>query len=59
VADRPFLLHVSLKHEQVVDASVYPFVVAAVRALDGLSLASVTYFVGENGSGKTACIAAR
>ena len=46
----PFLLHVSLKHEQIVDASAYPFVVPAVRALDALPLASVTYFVGENGS---------
>lgn len=58
VADRPFLLRVSLKHEKVVDASAYPFVVPAVRALDGLSLASVTYFVGENGSGKSTLLEA-
>ena len=58
VPDRPFLLRVSLKHEQVVDASAYPFVAPAVRALDGLTLASVTYFVGENGSGKSTLLEA-
>jgi predicted ATPase len=58
VADPPFLLHVSLKHEQVVDPSAYPFVVPAVRALDALPLASVTYFVGENGSGKSTLLEA-
>ena len=56
--DRPFLLNVSLKREQVVDPSAYPFVVPAVRALDALPLASVTYFVGENGSGKSTLLEA-
>ena len=58
VVDPPFLLQVSLKREQVVDASVYPFVVPAIGALDNLPLANVTYFVGENGSGKSTILEA-
>jgi predicted ATPase len=58
VASPPFLLHVSLKQEHVLDPSLYPFALPAVRALDALPLASVTYFVGENGTGKSTLLEA-
>jgi len=36
----------------------YPFSLPAVRAIDGLELDRVTYFVGENGSGKSTVLEA-
>lgn len=58
VPDVPFLLKVLLKREQTYDRTAYPFCIPAVQALDGLALANVTYFVGENGSGKSTILEA-
>ena len=44
--------------ERIHDPKVYPFSLPAVQALDGLELSAVTYFVGENGSGKSTILEA-
>ncbi len=44
--------------DRIEDAAVYPFSLPAVQALDGLSLSAVTYFIGENGSGKSTILEA-
>jgi len=49
----PFVRSIDLVRDTVEDLDAYPFALAAVRALDELPLAAVTYFVGENGSGKS------
>jgi len=54
----PFLRNVILMRDQIEDATVYPFDIPAVQALDGLALSAVTYFVGENGSGKSTILEA-
>ncbi len=54
----PFLRSVLLVHERIKDSNVYPFSLPAVQALDGLKLSAVTYFVGENGSGKSTILEA-
>jgi len=49
-----FVRSVSLIRERVEDLSRYPFCIPAVRSLDVLSLhPRVTFFVGENGTGKS------
>lgn len=58
VAQAPFLRTVSLKQEKIEKPTEYPFSLPAVKALDGLRLAAVTYFVGENGSGKSTILEA-
>lgn len=40
------------------DPSVYPFSIPAVKGLGGLELSTVTYFIGENGSGKSSILEA-
>ena len=40
------------------DPSVYPFSIPAVQGLGGLELSTVTYFIGENGSGKSSILEA-
>ena len=57
VLNAPFLLKVSLKREQM-GGQDYPFCLPTVQALDGLPLARVTYFVGENGTGKSTVLEA-
>lgn len=57
-AQAPFLRTVSLKREKIEKPGEYPFSLPAVQALDGLRLATVTYFVGENGSGKSTILEA-
>ena len=56
--EAPFLRSVQLMRERIEDESVYPFSLATVQALDGLTFAPVTYFVGENGSGKSTILEA-
>jgi predicted ATPase len=52
--DSPFLLRTQLVRERIEDPGSYPFAIPAIAQLDGLALhPRVTYFVGENGSGKS------
>lgn len=44
--------------DRIEDPSLYPFSIPAVQALDGLELSAVTFFVGENGSGKSTILEA-
>jgi predicted ATPase len=54
-----FLRSVTLLRERIEDPSRYPFNIAAVQALDGLELhPQVTFFVGENGCGKSTLVEA-
>jgi predicted ATPase len=54
----PFLRSVMLVRERIERPDAYPFTLPAVQALDGLKLSTVTYFVGENGSGKSTILEA-
>lgn len=47
-----------MREDRVADPSVYPFSIPAVQKLDGLKLSQVTYFIGENGSGKSSILEA-
>jgi predicted ATPase len=48
-----FLRRVTLLKEKITDLITYPFTVPAIRRMDTLDFNSaVTFFVGENGSGK-------
>ncbi len=54
-----YINKITLKRELVKDYSQYPFSVAAVKTLSSLSLkAPVTFFVGDNGTGKSTMIEA-
>ncbi|AKU96001.1 ABC transporter, ATP-binding protein [Labilithrix luteola] len=53
-----FIRNVFLVEERIANTNEYPFTIPAVRALDGLSFSQVTYFVGENGSGKSTILEA-
>jgi predicted ATPase len=56
--ESPFLKSVILMRDRIPDPDAYPFALPTVQALDGLALSSVTYFVGENGSGKSTILEA-
>lgn len=56
---RPFLRGIRLDRGQVPDFEVYPFCIPAVRALGELTFhEEVTFFVGENGTGKSTLLEA-
>ncbi len=56
---KPYLREISLKRERLPALDHYPFSIPAVRELDGLSFhPDVTFFVGENGSGKSTMLEA-
>src|SRR5688572_18404066 len=54
----PFLRSLRLMRERIERPGEYPFSLPVVQALDGLTLAAVTYFIGENGSGKSTILEA-
>jgi len=54
----PFIRSVILVRERIDQPDAYPFSLPAVQGLDGLPLSAVTYFVGENGSGKSTILEA-
>jgi predicted ATPase len=56
--ESPFLRSIILVRERIEDPDAYPFSLPAVQALDGLTLSAVTYFIGENGSGKSTILEA-
>ena len=51
---KPYLLHASLRPDVEIDYGSYPFSIPAVRELGNINFhPNVTFFVGENGSGKS------
>lgn len=54
----PFLRRVELVEERIEDPKAFPFHLPVVRDLSGLPLSPVTYFIGENGSGKSTILEA-
>ena len=54
----PFLRSITLLRGKMGDANGYPFSLPAVRALESLDFAPVTFFVGENGTGKSTLLEA-
>jgi predicted ATPase len=51
---KPYLLHASFRPDAEVDCDSYPFNIPAVRELENIAFhPNVTFFVGENGSGKS------
>lgn len=53
------LRSVTLLRDKVLDWSVYPFVIPAIRTLETLEIRSrICFFVGENGSGKSTLLEA-
>lgn len=56
---RPYLLHASFRPDADFDFDSYPFNVPAVRELENITFhPNVTFFVGENGSGKSTVLEA-
>jgi predicted ATPase len=51
---KPYLLHASFRPDAEIDFESYPFNIPAVRELETMTFhPNVTFFVGENGSGKS------
>ncbi len=56
---KPYLLHASFRPDVAIDHDTYPFNIPAVRELSHISFhPNVTFFVGENGSGKSTVLEA-
>jgi predicted ATPase len=59
LAARPYLQKIELKSDMEYDADAYPFNIPAVREMGTLEFhADVTFFVGENGAGKSTVLEA-
>jgi len=56
---KPYLQQISLRPETLIDLDAHPFDIPAVRALGAIDFhADVTFFVGENGAGKSTMLEA-
>lgn len=56
---KPYLQHASFRSDAQLDFEVYPFNIPAVGALESIQFhPDVTFFVGENGSGKSTILEA-
>lgn len=56
---RPYLLHASFRPDFEIDRAAYPFNIPAVQELGNIEFhPNVTFFVGENGSGKSTVLEA-
>ena len=59
LASEPFLQYVTLLRDRVPSFDTYPFSIPAIRHLERLELhPKVTYFVGDNGTGKSTLLEA-
>lgn len=59
ITAKPYLREISIRDDASIDLSEYPFTIPAVREMGILELhADVTFFVGENGAGKSTILEA-
>lgn len=59
LAEKPYLRRVEFRDSAAIDPDAYPFTIAAARHIDQLVFhPDVTFFVGENGSGKSSVLEA-
>lgn len=59
LAAKPYLRSLTVRDDEDIDTSRYPFNIPAVRGIGTLSLhADVTFFIGENGAGKSTLLEA-
>ena len=56
---KPYLKEIRLRRDAVKDFKIYPFCITGIKALESLQFhPDVTFFVGENGTGKSTLIEA-
>ena len=59
ISAKPYLREISIRDDAAIDLDAYPFTIPAVREMGVLALhADVTFFVGENGAGKSTVLEA-
>ena len=59
ITAKPYLRDISLRDDEDIDFDSFPFTIPAVREMGRLELhADVTFFVGENGAGKSTILEA-